>query len=359
MSAPGLGRRTEVQLRFNDVDVTADLSGYLLGMTYTDDSGGAADDLRLTLEDRDGIWLKHWLRKEPDSAGMSEDGSGTETARYTKISAVIAVRNADGNGGDLVLDCGSFELDNVQISGPPTTAELSATALSYESAVRKTLRYRSWTGTNLRAVAGTIAGGGGYGLMYLASCNPSYPFLLQEDESDIAFLLRLCSRHALKLKVTAGSLVIYDPMEQDAQAAARVIRYGDGSYSRFRLTAALNRTAYSACRVTYDDDRGGSYSGSYKPETEFSGGEVLELTRQVSSDGEARELAHRALRAANRGQVTGQFSMAGDPRMTAGVNIELEGFGDFDGKYAVEKSTHTVQGAYTTQIEITKVIEGY
>jgi phage protein D len=38
---------------YDGVDIAADLAPYLLGVTYTDNLSGAADDLQIALQDRD------------------------------------------------------------------------------------------------------------------------------------------------------------------------------------------------------------------------------------------------------------------------------------------------------------------
>lgn len=288
----------------------------------------------------------------------SYDGRKTPNAKYTKISAVITAQNVDENGTDRVLDCGKFELDSVKFTAPPAKVEMDATSLSYESTVRKVKKTRSWSHTNLKEIAADIAAAGGYNLMYSSAFNPTYSYILQSDISDIEFLSQRCNAAGLKLKVTDGILVIFDSKEYDSKGAVRIFRMGDGTYESISLESTLATAAYSSCHVSYEDDQGNTYEATFTPPTAYSEGEVLEVKEQVGSDQEAMELAKRRLRAANKGEITGKIKMQGDPGMVAGVNIQLIGFGDFDGKYSVDKSTHKIP-PYTTDIEISKVIEGY
>lgn len=513
MSDRNLARRTEIKVSFNNVDISEDINKNLISLSYSDESAGAADDLKIVIHDTEGIWIRNWLKREMESRDAANgesalgtsSGTGDETAytvtakiglnvrsgkstgaeriggiaygqtvnvknisdgwaeieysgqtayvsaqyltkasgntgssggaynvgdevtvtgtpqyssygngrpgapvtnykgtitytnmrdgvkypiavdylgwfalsdvvnnsteepttedgnnaKYTKISAIIAARNVDGDGTDRVLDCGTFELDNVETSGPPQTVEMSATSVNYESGIKKTVKSRTWQKTNLSAIVGEIAGNSGYEAMYLAAFNPSFERIVQDEERDLEFLSRVCEKYGLSLKVTAGAIVVFDSKEMEQEEPVRKIKFGDKSYSKYKLASSLSTTAYSSCHVSYEDDQGNAYEATFTPETAYSEGEVLEVTEQVDSNEAAMELAKRKLRAANKGEITGSFSMAGDPRLVAGVNVELEGWGDFDGKYSIEKSRHQVKGGYTTDIDIAKVVEGY
>jgi phage protein D len=72
------------------------------------------------------------------------------------------------------------------------------------------------------------------------------------------------------------------------------------------------------------------------------------------------KLAQRSLRSKNKNEVTGLLDMIGHPGMRAGLNINVSGYGDFDGKYFVEKAMHSqaVGSGYTTSVSIRKVL-GY
>ena len=54
-------RRAEIRLFLDGADVTADINRDLLSMTYTDNEEDKADDLQLSLADREWIWLGNWL----------------------------------------------------------------------------------------------------------------------------------------------------------------------------------------------------------------------------------------------------------------------------------------------------------
>ncbi len=104
-----LARRTSMEVEFDGASITKSIRPYLLGLTYTDNEEGQADDLRLCLQDRGGLWRESWL------AAMLE---GAVKSRPLKIRAAIVRENWTGGGRDQRLDCGSFELDAAELSTP-------------------------------------------------------------------------------------------------------------------------------------------------------------------------------------------------------------------------------------------------
>jgi len=67
-------------------------------------------------------------------------------------------------------------------------------------------------------------------------------------------------------------------------------------------------------------------------------------------------MAERALRNANRDEVTLALDLVGDAAMRAGLNIELLGAGKLSGKYHVDVARHSVRKGYTTSVSAHKVL---
>ena len=71
---------TDIAVAFDGVDISDDVSRYMLSMTYTDNEEDEADDLQLKLQDRDGLWLR-----------VSRETSKTEPIIVEKIVEVEKV----------------------------------------------------------------------------------------------------------------------------------------------------------------------------------------------------------------------------------------------------------------------------
>ena len=283
-----------------------------------------------------------------------------QAAEPKLISATIVQKNWHDNGKDVVLSCGTFELDSVDASGPPTKITLKGTSIPYTSTMRTARKNRAWENCNLKAIAEQIGQEAGLQVMYLAENNPVYKRKEQVQKSDITFLQKLCKAAGLALKVTIMTVVIYDAAEYDGKPPIKTITYGSGDYLSYKLGTSLHDTAYTSCHVSYTDpDSKETIESTYTPDSKDGTGQVLEVNEKVNSTGEAYELAKKRLREKNTQQFTASFSMLGDVQLVAGATVRLRGFQSFDKKYKITKATHKLTGGYTTDIELKQVLEGY
>lgn len=340
MSNQDIARRAEIELSFAGVKTAKQLRPYLISVQYTDEEDGDLDDLQICIQDRDSAWLQSWLN---DMTVQAAKGS-------FKIRAAINRQNWAGKGIDDRLDCGEFELDTVEASGPPAIVTLKATGLPFAGSVRQTKKTRSWENYTLSGIANEIAGGGGLGCMYLSSLNPGYERLEQYRQSDMQFLERLCKNAGLSLKATDRRLVIFDRGQFEQRAPVRTIRKG-GGYTKYSLPFRKGEAQYSSCRVSYTDPLTGrciegiAYSGE--------GGQRLEIKAKAQSSGEAQTIAKNQLKLHNTFSMTPKFTLPGDPLLLAGNTVALDKWGAFDGRYIINRAVHKVdKNGYTTQVQL-------
>ena len=174
MSNKDLSRRTKVEISFAGVNITKSIQPYLLSLSYTDNEEGEADDLQLTLQDRDGLWLEKWLAEAVETAAAGQ----------LKMQAVLVPENWQGGGQDRLLDCGTFELDSVTAQAPPATVTIKGNSLPYSARIRQTLRSKAWEAYSLSGIAGQLAAENGLGLMYEAANDPFYSRAEQVQTSE-------------------------------------------------------------------------------------------------------------------------------------------------------------------------------
>ena len=353
MSAETQARRASVEVSFDGASITKSIRPYLLGLTYTDNEEGRADDLQLRLQDRGGLWRESWL------GAMLE---GAVKSRPLKIRAAIVRENWTGGGRDQRLDCGSFELDAAELSTPPSELVIKATALPFSGQIRQTKKSRAWENYRLSGIAREMAKAAGLGCMYEAKTDPRYDRQEQRKQSDIDFLSRLCGDAGLSLKATDGMLVIFDQAAYEKKPPVKTIQPGKG-YLSARLSAGTAGTKYASCRVRYTEPSTGrciegvAYSEDY--DSEAKNNQQLEVTARVSSQGEAQALAANRLRMHNKFSKTASFTFPGDPVLLAGNTVQLAGWGVFDGKYMISQAVHTVDGGgYVTKINLRRCLEG-
>lgn len=282
-----------------------------------------------------------------------------------KIQCVFARKNWLGDGKDLVLDCGQFELDTVNASGPPATIALKATSLPYTSQVRQTEKSKAWEAYTLSGIANEMAALNGMTCLYESASDPYYSRVEQYKTSDIAFLSQLCHDAGISLKATNNILVLFDQAQYEARDAILTLKRMGGGYTKYKLDVGSADTLYSSCRVSYVDPiTGACIEGVAKVEdykADAKNNQQLEVSAKVNSASEAKALAEKRLRLHNKYTRSASFTIPGNPNVTAGVTVMLEGWGGWDGKYIVKQAVHTVDssGGYTTQIKLRRVLEGY
>jgi phage protein D len=86
---------------------------------------------------------------------------------------------------------------------------------------------------------------------------------------------------------------------------------------------------------------------------------MIDQTEAGTGSITARKRARNNLRKANKHENTSEITLVGDPRLVAGVTVNLKNFGAFDGKYIIEKAKHQVGKEYTVEVELRKCLEGY
>ena len=280
-----------------------------------------------------------------------------------KIQAAIVRANWNNDGMDNVLDCGQFELDSVDCSGPPSVITIKGTSLPYCKSVRQTKKSKSWESYTLSEIAKEIAENGGMAFMYLSSINVYYPRVEQVATSDISFLQTLCHNAGKSLKISNNIIVIFDQAEYENKDEILTIHRGkNGGYSKWKLSTGEADTQYTSCHVSYTDPQTGevieatAYCNEYDSNSKEN--KCLEHYAKVTSIAEAQILAAKQLRLHNKYEYSATFTFPGDPSLLAGRTVKLLGWGCWSGKYIIKSAKHNVsKSGYTTQITLRRALE--
>lgn len=345
MAEKVLARRTEVSIAFGGTDITANIKPYFLSLTYVDDADEMADDLKIEVQDRDGVWMERWLTEAVEAAAGGR----------LSMSAVIAQENWKHGGK---LKTGAFELDSIECSGPPATVTIRGTGLPVSGGTGQTKKFKAWENYTLYGIAAEIAAGGGMGCIYESAENPSYDRVEQTGQSDIEFLKKLCQDAGISIKTTDGMIVLYDQAAYEAKDPVFTIEKGKlGGYTKYKLSSSSADTQYSSCRVRYMDPATGVCIEGTAVDGNVSSRQCLEITEKAGSVGEAETLAKKHLREHNKLAKTAIFTMPGNVGLVTGVTVLLKGWGGWDGNYIVTRATHTVGGGgYKTEIRIQRAL---
>jgi len=332
-------RHTVLVLHYNGKDISGSISSSLLSFAYTD-ATGRLDDLDIQLEDRERNWQGPWNPAEGD-----------------KIKAEIRTINWAGPGQIKSLPLGSFEVAACDISGPPDTASIKAVSLP-ASGAKLEKRSKAWEKTTLKTVAGEIAKRARLKLVYEAADNPAYDRLQQTEQADLGFLLDTATKEGIALKVSAGSLVLFDEFTYEQKPVIATITRGKDDVLGHDFSWSTANAAYRQCVVTYTPPKSKkTVKATYTPPGAPKTGPVLRITEQADSEAAALRLARKRLREKNKMYGTGRLRLMGDIRMAATLTINIKGWGRFDGKYIIETAKHTIgSGGYTTELDIRKVL---
>lgn len=108
MSDSRLARRTEAQVYFAGVDISAAVNEDLISLSFTDNEEDAADDLQIKVSDRDGKWLCKWL-----NSMVNEAASGGEIISTPEAANMAGSDNSKGgtsNGGGSISNGTSYKV---------------------------------------------------------------------------------------------------------------------------------------------------------------------------------------------------------------------------------------------------------
>lgn len=308
-------------------DISAQIAPYVLQVTYTDNLSGESDELDIQIEDKDHRWKNAWSPEKGD-----------------KVSLKI------GYAGDRMLPCGDFQVDEIEYNGPPDTVSIRCLAAGVLANLR-TRQSHAYEGVTLKEIAAKVAA---RQELTLVGTVPEVNVgrVTQRHETDLAFLERVGRAYGYVFSVRGMQLVWHDQDKLDSAATVMTIqRVGlPGTYALRSKTSHV----YRGCQVTYHDPVKKKLITHTFPAEGITTGDVLKLVERCESKAQAEAKAKAALRSSNGRQVEGMLTVTGDPRLVAGVNVGLSGWGVLDGAYQVLKSRHIMErsGGYRTEIEV-------
>ena len=346
-------RRISAIIKYNNKDISADISKYLKSISYTDNLSGEADDLQITLEDKAGLWQSTWM---PEKGALLD---AMLQQKYWQTLSALAQS----------LRLGLFEIDEITSSGYPSEVQIKAVSVPDNNTLRGIERSRSWEKAKLQVIANDIASAAGMSLFWDTEENPVLDRAEQTEQSDLSFLYAICKDKGLALKISDKKIIVFDEAKYEAEKAKiTIVKPGiiykkeSGMKYLFVGTGYSLRTKirdiYAACRVNYQQ---GSSKSNIEATYTVAGkkGKTLQVNEQVESVAEALNLAKKRLREKNKDEVTGYLNMLGNFVLLSGVTVNLLGFGAFDGRYLITRASHDIGSGYTTNIDVRRCLNGY
>ena len=332
-------RRVSLILTYDNKDIAVDIAKFMKSFTFNDVMSESSDDIDITLSDTTEVWEGAWL---PTKGAI--------------LDATIITHDWESDG-DEQLKLGKFELDELEITGPPHEVKLKGVAIMSNNELRGVIRNRSWMWIKLSAIVNDIAKESNLTPFYDTTYDKLYKRTDQTDESNLDFLMKLCKDEGLSLKISDNKLIVFEESAYEKKAPIMTINKTSSRIISYNLRSKT-REIYASCHVKYQHaDKGKKIEYTFKiPKKE---GKVLEINEKVESVAEAERLAKKKLREKNVEELTGGLSMVGTIKLPSGSVITLEGFHKFDGKYIVTKGSHDIGGNFSSKFDIRRVIDEY
>lgn len=278
-------------------DVTGLVAPRLMSLSITECRSDQADQLDITLSDHDGL---------------------LELPRRG-VAVRVFLGWSDARG---MVDKGTFEVDEVEFSGPPDIITLRARSADMSNALR-TRATRSFHKTTIKAIVETIAKAhklapvvGAFGATKIAHID-------QTDESDLAFLNRIGKRYDAVATIKEGKL-LFLPIGNGGTASGKEmptieLTRRDGDSIRYQVA---DRDSYTGVHASWQD------KGKAKRRHVLAGviGNAKRLRQLYASEEDALEAARAEWARLQRGTATLRFELAyGRPDLTPQAKVRMLG----------------------------------
>lgn len=262
-------------LTYQGVNITADISSMVLSISYVDELGGRSGELEIALEDREKRWQGAWFPQQGDA-----------------VSLLI------GYNGELLLPCGDFQVDDLEVEGPPDVFHLRC----LPAWITPSLRTRNSCGyenQSLLQIAATIAAR--HAMTVIGAPNQtelSYLRITQRQETDLEFLHRVAIEHDYDFTVRGDLLVFYARASLEAQPVGLTLYRND--VERFSFVAKTHRIYKQAQAAYFDPYAKQLYTQTAQADPPVATGDTLKLVARCENGQQALERASAALHEVNR-----------------------------------------------------------
>lgn len=325
-------RKKSVSLIYNGTEAYSELAPYLEQITYTD-SVDESDMISLELSDRDLKWRNAWIPQKGDI-----------------LIPALTLEDWNYEGEKMTIQCGSFIVDDFGFSSPPAIGNINGVSSPVNTGFKETENTKTWEAATVQLIAGEIAGKYGLNLVYEAQ-EIAVAKIEQDKRTDSDFLKTLCEKYGLGLKVFYNRLVIWDYREYLGRTPITEIK--PEMCSKWSYRSSMQGT-YTGARVSYKNPK------TKKMVDVLVGTEerLYKTNQKADSEADARLIGEAAIRNANRRESTMQLIMPPQLLLMATLTVRLNGFGQMDGAYFIEKVTHQIgRKAYVMQVLLSRIPE--
>lgn len=321
-------KRPIFKVDYEHKNITDYISPYVTSVSYTDNEHGQSDEIDIQIEDKDHKWKSSWYPTKGDL-----------------ISLQI------GFEGEKLVNCGGFEIDEIEVSGPPDIMNIKGLAANIKKALRQD-NSAAYENKTLKQIAEDIAKKHGYTLVGSVK-DIKIKRITQNKERDLAFLKRLAESYGYLFKIADNKLVFYE-VEQ-LHNSNTILKIDRKDMISFNFKDKTNGV-YKSCEVSYFDPKTKKLINHTESLKNVKDGDTLKLNVRCENKQQAIQKAKAGL-AGKIKEIEGNITLSGNPKLAAGANIEITGMHKFSGKYHIKAVKHTIDrsSGYKTELEIYKI----
>lgn len=313
------------ELFYEQKNITKDVSPYVTSIEYTDVEHGESDELQISFEDSEKLWQGAWIPVKGDS-----------------LRAYI------GYESEKLLNCGEFEIDELEYDTPPDVITVKGLA----TGIKKPLRQKNSVGyenKTLKQIAKEFADKHGYTLVGEIA-DVRVDRITQHQERDLTFLTKLAEQYGYIFKIAENNLVFYDVKKLKGAKPMQIFEKSDLISINLREKTSQK---YKSVQVSYFDPKKKKTVKATARNENVVKGDTLKITVRCSDKKQAIVKAKAALNTADT-KIEGSLEFVGNPYLVAGSNIELKGIGHFSGKYHIKSARHVLDRStgYKTYCEV-------
>ncbi len=323
----------KVVVQYAGRDITATITPSLIELNYDDALEGQSDAVELVLEDVERRWQNAWYPQHGDA-----------------LMVQIGYEDAP------LLPCGEFEIDEIELSGPPDVVRVKALSAGVKRSVR-TNKGRPYENTTLEKIGRDVATRNKLTFKGKVE-HVAIRYVAQAFETDLAFLSRVFAEYGYAFSVRGHDLCVFK--RTALKEAKPTVAIGRTDVSSYRFRDKVHGVFVSSQANYHDPHSKTLKKGRAKDaeaKTNQRSADELKINVRAENDQQARLKADAALDRANEDQTGASLTLFGNVKLMAGVNVQLTGFGRMDGKYTITQSRHRFSrsSGYTTEIEMKRV----
>jgi uncharacterized protein len=280
-------------LEYGGKNVTGAISGMVIEVVYNDVVTAKSGNIELKIADPNKKWQGPWYPVWGDLISLS---IGYSTA-----------------GG--MLACGIFQVDEVELNGPPDVVTVKGIAAWITPDLR-TPNTLGWENQTILQIATAIAAKHGFKVVGApGAISSQYKRITQNHETDLAFLKRIAAENNYDCTLQGKTLMFFLRPQLELQASKLTIHRTQTEKFEFKAKALV---IPKAAQVTYQDPATKSLiSGTAVSREPTKSGDTLKEIMRVENNAQAKAKAEALLHANNMFFATGNITVPGDVRLKA------------------------------------------